>query len=105
MSAPEVFVPVMGWLSCRYVWEADDAELGGIYLCTVHGSTTIGHDVSCERAGGPTPDTQCRVCGAWIALVYGADSPAEHANHEGTREDPRAPGDWDDICAPCGYGS
>lgn len=46
----------------------------------------------------------CKVCGAWINLEYGKDSPAEHQDHAGTIEDPRAPGDRDDICDHCDYG-
>jgi hypothetical protein len=48
--------------------------------------------------------TECRHCGAAIETTFGADSPAEHQDAEGTPDDPRAPGDWDDVCAPCGYG-
>ena len=45
----------------------------------------------------------CRKCGAHINLAFGADSPAEHSEAEGTIDDPRAPGDRDDICANCDY--
>jgi hypothetical protein len=44
---------------------------------------------------------QCKHCEAWIDLDFGADSPAEHADAEGTQEDPRSPGDWDDVCDQC----
>lgn len=47
----------------------------------------------------------CRKCGAWIQLAYGKDSPAEHTDTAGTKSDPHAPGDWNDICAPCNYGN
>jgi hypothetical protein len=48
--------------------------------------------------------TRCKECGAYINTAYGATSPAAHADHAGTKEDPRSPGDWDDICDACGYG-
>lgn len=48
--------------------------------------------------------TNCKVCDAVIDTELGADSPSEHADAEGTLDDPRAPGDWDDECAPCYYG-
>jgi hypothetical protein len=47
---------------------------------------------------------ECIHCGATIETEYGADSPAEHAGNEGTPEDPRAPGDWNNICDVCNYG-
>lgn len=50
------------------------------------------------------PDlAKCKHCGAWINPQYGADAPALHQGHEGTAEDPRAPGDYDDICDVCNY--
>jgi hypothetical protein len=48
--------------------------------------------------------TKCKKCGAWIETTYGADEPAAHLDHEGTQDDPRAPGDYDDICDQCNYG-
>lgn len=47
---------------------------------------------------------QCVHCDAWIDLAFGADSPAKHADAEGTREDPRSPGDVNYICDVCYYG-
>lgn len=47
--------------------------------------------------------THCRHCNAVIETTYGADSPADHADAEGTHDDPRAPGDWDNVCAVCNY--
>jgi len=49
------------------------------------------------------PDSKCRRCGAWIATEYGRDDPAVHQGHAGTKADPRAPGDRDDICDVCDY--
>lgn len=46
---------------------------------------------------------KCRHCGQYIETRFGADAPADHADAQGTREDPHAPGDWDDICARCNY--
>jgi len=48
--------------------------------------------------------TRCKHCGAWIQTDYGQDEPAAHQDHEGTATDPRAPGDYDDICDVCNYG-
>lgn len=45
-----IHTPIMGWLSCRYVYEGTDAEDGDYYLCVAHGATTLGHQVSCEKA-------------------------------------------------------
>ncbi len=47
--------------------------------------------------------THCRHCGAWINPELGADAPGAHAGHAGTRQDPRAPGDYDNICDDCQY--
>ena len=47
--------------------------------------------------------TRCRHCGCYIDTRYGADPPGEHQDHAGTKNDPRAPGDWDDICDRCNY--
>jgi hypothetical protein len=47
--------------------------------------------------------SRCMHCDAFINPKYGADSPAVHAGHEGTEEDPRAPGDYDNICDVCNY--
>jgi hypothetical protein len=47
--------------------------------------------------------TTCRHCNATIETSFGADSPSEHAGAEGTSDDPRAPGDWDDVCDYCNY--
>ncbi len=43
--------PTMGWQSCRYVFDGNDAEDGDYYRCIVHDCLTLGHDVSCEKAG------------------------------------------------------
>jgi hypothetical protein len=61
---------------------------------------------TCSSCGCPEQAgelTDCRRCGAIINTAYGADSPAEHAGAAGTREDPRSPGDHDDICDVCNY--
>lgn len=47
--------------------------------------------------------TRCRHCAAEIETTFGADSPAEHQDAEGTSDDPRAPGDYDNVCAVCNY--
>jgi hypothetical protein len=47
--------------------------------------------------------TTCRHCGATIDPKLGADAPGTHADAEGTQDDPRAPGDWDNVCEICGY--
>ena len=49
--------------------------------------------------------TTCRVCGCCIETDFGADSPAEHSDAAGTPHDPRSPGDYDDICDVCCYGT
>jgi hypothetical protein len=45
----------------------------------------------------------CTVCGCWVDLDFGADAPAVHVDASGTGDDPRAPGDRDDICDVCAY--
>lgn len=55
----------------------------------------------------PTPTrgasmTACVHCGAVVDPSLGADPP-DGEWREGTNEDPRAPGDWDDICDVCNY--
>jgi hypothetical protein len=49
------------------------------------------------------PLTRCCHCGKWIDPTFGADSPAEHQEARGTKRDPLAPGDYENICAPCNY--
>lgn len=48
--------------------------------------------------------TRCKKCGCWIETDYGAEAPAAHLDAEGTYDDPRSPGDHDDICDQCDYG-
>ena len=48
---------------------------------------------------------RCNHCGAWIDTTFGADSPAEHQEASGNKDDPRAPGDHDNICAICEWGT
>lgn len=48
--------------------------------------------------------TRCIHCNCYINLAYGSVSPGEHSEHSGRKDDPRAPGDWDDICDVCNYG-
>lgn len=45
----------------------------------------------------------CRCCGCWIDLDFGTEEPAAHQDAAGTSEDPRSPGDRDDICDVCDY--
>lgn len=50
----KVFVPQMGFQSCRYVYDGNDPEDGDYYRCLIHDAVTLGHEVSCEKAGdGP----------------------------------------------------
>ena len=46
----------------------------------------------------------CDTCGKWIDPNYGADEPAAHTDTTGTRDDPHAPADTDNECAPCAWG-
>ena len=48
---------------------------------------------------------QCRHCEKWVSPAFGADAPAEHQGAEGTQEDPRSPGDHNNCCDHCCYGS
>jgi hypothetical protein len=47
---------------------------------------------------------RCKKCNAWVDLAFGADEPAAHQDAAGTKDDPRSPGDHDDICDACDYG-
>lgn len=47
--------------------------------------------------------TKCSVCGCVIETEFGAVEPAEHLDAEGTEDDPRSPGDHDNICDVCDY--
>lgn len=47
--------------------------------------------------------TQCHNCKAEIETTFGADSPSEHEGADGTADDPRAPGDFDNVCDVCNY--
>ena len=46
---------------------------------------------------------RCRECGCYVKPSYGAVSPGHHQDASGTADDPRAPGDYNDICAVCDY--
>ena len=46
----------------------------------------------------------CIHCGDYIETELGEEGPGEHQDAQGTADDPKAPGDWDDVCAPCFYG-
>jgi hypothetical protein len=46
----------------------------------------------------------CDYCKSWIETSYGEVSPGEHSDTVGSESDPHAPGDWDNVCAPCNYG-
>ena len=48
--------------------------------------------------------TNCKHCDAYIDLAFGADEPAMHADATGDQDDPRSPGDVDDVCDQCYYG-
>jgi hypothetical protein len=47
--------------------------------------------------------TRCTNCGCVVETIFGADRPGTHDPAAGTDEDPRAPGDWDNVCEVCGY--
>ena len=47
---------------------------------------------------------RCKKCRCWIETEFGKDTPADHQDAEGTQEDPRSPGDHDDICDKCEWG-
>jgi len=47
---------------------------------------------------------QCCHCGAWIDPSYAYEPPAVHAGNEGTKDDPRSPGDHTRCCDQCCYG-
>ena len=47
---------------------------------------------------------KCKKCGCYIDLRLGEFSPAEYADREGTKEETRSPGDYDNICDVCCYG-
>jgi hypothetical protein len=46
---------------------------------------------------------RCKKCGCFVQTDFRADSPAEHLDATGTADDPRSPGDRDDVCDVCGY--
>lgn len=45
---------------------------------------------------------RCIHCGAVIDADLGAESPSGEY-HEGTHDDPRPPGDWNNVCDVCNY--
>jgi len=47
---------------------------------------------------------ECKECGVWIETKFGEDEPSKHQDASGTKDDPRAPGDRDDICDVCEWG-
>lgn len=46
----------------------------------------------------------CIHCNAWINTRFADDAPAKHVDAAGTMNDPRSPGDYDNICDQCNYG-
>ncbi len=49
--------------------------------------------------------TRCIHCNCFIETRLGELPPGgENAEHIGTFDDPKAPGDWDNICDQCNYG-
>lgn len=48
---------------------------------------------------------QCRHCKAWVNPAFGKDEPAKHQDAEGTKDDPRSPGDHNNCCDSCCYGT
>ena len=48
--------------------------------------------------------TRCIHCRAEIETAFGCEPPGAHDGAEGTFDDPRAPGDYDNVCDVCNYG-
>lgn len=48
--------------------------------------------------------TRCKHCGCYIDTDLGEESPGATQDNEGSKDDPRATGEWDDICDQCNYG-
>ena len=48
--------------------------------------------------------TRCGRCDRHIDTRLGLHLPARYAHRTGTADNPLAPGDFDDVCAPCDYG-
>lgn len=46
---------------------------------------------------------KCIHCHEWINPELGRLSPGQEGETAGTTDNPHAPGDWDNICAPCNY--
>jgi hypothetical protein len=69
-------------------------------------SEEIDEWILSKRKGGPPVDElkNCRKCGAFIDLtLVDSESLSEQLWHTGAVDDPRAPGDHDDVCAVCCY--
>jgi hypothetical protein len=47
---------------------------------------------------------KCIHCHEWIKPSLGEHAPGTEGDTAGTTDDPHAPGDYDNICAPCNYG-
>lgn len=47
---------------------------------------------------------RCKRCNCYVDLELGAIEPALTSMNDGSKEYPKAPGDWDDECADCYYG-
>ena len=46
---------------------------------------------------------RCEKCGCHVETDFGADAPAEHVYATGNQDDPRSPGDYDNLCDVCCY--
>jgi hypothetical protein len=46
---------------------------------------------------------ECVHCHEWIDTELGVLAPGAEGETAGTADSPHAPGDWDNICAPCNY--
>jgi hypothetical protein len=70
------------------------------YTLLEHTHETLKHTIEEEGKAGLVT---CRTCGRWVDLGLGAESPGAYADRVGSKEEPFLPGDYDDICAVCGY--
>lgn len=48
--------------------------------------------------------TRCLYCRSWIDTELGSLPPGSADDADGSHGNPRAPGDYDDVCDRCNYG-
>jgi hypothetical protein len=92
----------------RIAREVTDEVMGpGSYAAANEGNPDplVREQVQISKTDGGVMETMttCRKCGAFIDPSKGAEPPTGEQT-DGTQDDPRAPGDWDDICDQCNYG-